>query len=618
MAGLCGIYNRTRNGDAKFHELVLKEMLEQINIHGDCFLDSQISSTLSIGKKTRGLFDQQPLAQFYNSYSIGTSGYISNLAELSPFPDSNNSINEPASVLLAKLYRKYGSDLFPLLNGVFLLVIYDHENRRLYIVPDRLGYKKTYYTLKDEYFAFSNDFDPLSKSFLKSYNINFSAIYDIINFNSILGDSTVIKEINLIPVGHYIKLSEENFQMIKYWDFPSDIPLYELEEKEIVAKTCNVIESCFRRLKHFINEDLQIYVPLSGGLDSRLCAGMLSNLGFDITALNAGTRYYPETEISKEVASALDVEWHFFDFLTYNFSELENHWDSYCNGNALMFNFVRFMPLFEYISKTNEPAVSVDGLGFDILLRAIFLIENIDISNRNLFFTAIRNNFAFSSYQTNRTVYEPQFAENIEKRVNDSIDDIFSLSQAKNSFEASREFYFKARSRRMVSSGNAFWESYTDFIYPGVDNDLFDHSIRIPPRLLKGGVVYRQAIDRLLPVLREVKWEKTQKKISEDCSKFELRFKKLYKQLQYKVSILSKGSIDLSSHRVSYDRFYRENENFRNWVNSKIFTENVRERGIYQIKGIENTLKQILSGHSLFKYINTIISIEKIFNKYFD
>ena len=592
-------------------------MLDCVHIHGESFNEYHKENRFSVGKKTRGLFDNYP---FYNNndFFIAVCGYISNLNELiiklnaAHLPDQGNPTG-----MIRQLFEHHVASLFSMLNGVFLLVIYDYTSKTLYVVPDRLGYKKTYYARHSGLIAFSNDFDAIAKGFLPSCEVNYSAIYDIINFNSIIGNATVVKEVELLPLGFYLEICNDDFHLKQFWEFPYALELYEISETELERKLCTKIGSVFNRLHALIKDCDDLYIPLSGGLDSRLCAGMLKKLGKDFKALNAGTPGFLETEISRSLAKTLSVDWKLFDFWAYDYDELEKKWDKYCNGNCLLFYFVRFSPLFYFISSNSYHSAAIDGLGFDILLRGIFLITDNEQS-REQFYQSIRRNFAFSSANINKILYTSEFSKAAEDRVLGSLDDFFTASNAANWYEASREFYFKARSRRLVSSGNAFWESFADFIYPGIDSELFDFAVRIPPEFLKTGYIYRKVIDQLLPNLSHIKWEKTNKRIKSYPLPIETSLKNFSKKIENRILKMSNGRLDTFTGKVSYDRYFRNNKNFYQWNMAKIDDVRLKERGIYHIEGLQSIIEKCLSGHNYYKYISMVISLEKIFNKYFD
>lgn len=615
MPGISGVFLHKNIGN-NLLDIMINSMLNKVSLTDDYIVDKLSNANVVLGKKCKGAINRTKIETYEERYTLLLDGYINNLYEL--LEESFRVATGSRSLLsvIGALYDKYGVSLFEKLNGVFLLAIHDHMNNSVIVCPDRLGYKKLYYFTDSVKTVFSSDYDAVVDQISGARSINKDAIWDIVNYNAIIGTSTILKNISLIKDGCYLYIDDENVKEIRYWSFPNRIEWRQDSEKEIVEETIEVIKHCFNRAIKQCADKKDIFIPLSGGLDSRLCVGLLSEKERNIKCLHVGTPMWEETRISRQIAEALGIDWELFDFKDYDFWELEKDWDLYNNGNATMMYFFRFYPMFKYSSMIPGLSIAVDGIGLDILLRGIFLLVDFNMSNRKDFYDAIRRQFTFADYEITDMIFSKEVATNIKKRSIEAVEEVLNQSEAANSIEATREFYFKVRSRKLVSSGNAFWEASQEFLFPGVDNELFDHCVTLSPKHFKGGPVYRKCLSSLLPQIAQIPWEKTGKPILRNVSRYEMRYKAFTNKLTRKLCRISKGMVDLSTNSVSYDRFYRQNDSFRKWADSIIFNKNSKMKEIYNIDGLHKVTKLQLKGTNLFRFINTAISIEKLFSKY--
>lgn len=75
-----------------------------------------------------------------------------------------------------------------------------------------------------------------------------------------------------------------------------------------------VVRKVFSRLVE-VADGRPIWVPLSGGLDSRLALSILKRMGYDnLHAFSYGADDNPESKVSKRVAASLDIDWHFVEY----------------------------------------------------------------------------------------------------------------------------------------------------------------------------------------------------------------------------------------------------------------------------------------------------------------
>ena len=110
-------------------------------------------------------------------------------------------------------------------------------------------------------------------------------------------------------LGSHVRLDVE-----RYYDFTSINEYYVPDVKELSDEFDRVLIRCFERLVA-LAAGRRIVVPLSGGWDSRLIVLMLTRLRYsNMSAFTYGRPGNVESEISKQIADSLDIEWHFVPY----------------------------------------------------------------------------------------------------------------------------------------------------------------------------------------------------------------------------------------------------------------------------------------------------------------
>jgi len=190
------------------------------------------------------------------------------------------------------------------IDGLYSMVM--KEKNEVYLIADKLGTKTIYYVPKSKLneFTFSTSINELLS--LTDKEIDLLAISDYLTFRTSLGNRTFFKDIKQIPAGCYLKISEGEYSLEKYWSIPfpkvRDISLekavfiFEALLKDIIRKN--------------VGSSKKVALLLSGGVDSTVLAVALNELGINFTAYTAhfSEVEYDELDFAERVANCLGVE----------------------------------------------------------------------------------------------------------------------------------------------------------------------------------------------------------------------------------------------------------------------------------------------------------------------
>lgn len=137
----------------------------------------------------------------------------------------------------------------------------------------------------------------------------------------VMDSRTLMPGVSQLQPGEILHWKDGSLSLSRYYRFLRTGWSSAGSEK-LMDELAEVMDHVFSRyVRHY--SDRKIYVPLSGGLDSRLILAMLIRHGHkDIVAFNYGRPGYIETETSRAVAESLNVPWIGMNYAEGNWHQL--------------------------------------------------------------------------------------------------------------------------------------------------------------------------------------------------------------------------------------------------------------------------------------------------------
>jgi asparagine synthase (glutamine-hydrolysing) len=222
------------------------------------------------------LSENKNVAVFVNGEIYNFKEIKSNLLKLLKFKTDSD-----CEVIL-HLYLKFGIDFLKEIRGMYLILIYDYEKRKIFFIRDRIGEKPIYFLKNDKKLTFCSEIKGFS--FLKDSNdsfINYDAIYRYLVFQYFLEPETPFKNIFKLPSGSYMEINLDNldFNIKEYWTYENSVA----DEKPEIELS-NQFEQSIKLLAEC--SDVPISVSLSGGIDSCLVCSVLKKNNINFTAFH--------------------------------------------------------------------------------------------------------------------------------------------------------------------------------------------------------------------------------------------------------------------------------------------------------------------------------------------
>ena len=208
------------------------------------------------------------------------------------------------AAITAKLYRNHGLDIISDLTGDFILIIEDKTERKLFIIRDKMGGRKLYYTFSNGNMIFSSKIKSLLSVPGISRDIDYFALESFLKFGYIIAPTTIFKSIKELGPGHLINSSKGDYKIVPYWNLDAGEEIREdrSEIQEILYK--KIEENIFVRIK--AKERIGIY--LSGGIDSNTLLAVISKfrnpLEIETMSIGYGEQYKDYHELNQARFSA--------------------------------------------------------------------------------------------------------------------------------------------------------------------------------------------------------------------------------------------------------------------------------------------------------------------------
>ncbi len=314
MCGLTGIFEYQRQTEIA-QELVHR-MNETIVHRGPDDEGIFVGPGIGLGFRRLSIIDlsggHQPISNEDGSIWVMLNGEIYNYPELRKemLEKGHTLTTRSDTETIVHLYEEYGEDCFARLRGMFAVVLWDSNQRKLLMARDRLGKKPLFYSADAKRVLFGSELKCLLAGDNLPRDMDPQALYDYFSFGYIPAPKTIYRSVRKVLPGHYIVVSGDgSLREQSYWK----LSFGETEEHS-EADWCE-------RLRHELCEatrirlmsDVPLGAFLSGGLDSSAVVATMARLmnqpvttcsiGFDVPE-------FDESKYARQVAEQFHTHHH--------------------------------------------------------------------------------------------------------------------------------------------------------------------------------------------------------------------------------------------------------------------------------------------------------------------
>ena len=360
MCGICGQLNFNDNVSSV---LSVAAMTESLKHRGPDALGFHAQGNTALGHRRLKIIDlseraHQPMIDAHLGLAIVYNGAVYNCDELRAQLEGKGyqffSCGDTEVIL--KAYHAWGEACVHRFNGMFAFAILHRDSGDLFLARDRLGIKPLYYARSKNTFRFASTLPALLVSTDIDTGIDPVALNYYMTFHSVVpAPRTIIKGVRKIPPGTTMNVRNDGtITENTYWNLSftpaDDEATYEFEDWKNLL-TVHLRKAAKRRLR----ADVPVGVLLSGGLDSSLLVGLLSEMG----QTNLNTFSIGFESVDGEAGN----EFEYSDYIASHYNTSHHK----IEGNAD--TVLTTMPAC--IKAMSEPMVSHDCIGFYLLSKTV-------------------------------------------------------------------------------------------------------------------------------------------------------------------------------------------------------------------------------------------------------
>lgn len=357
---MCGLAGEIRfNGTASAYHV--DKMLNKLAARGPDGRGVMAQANVCLGHQRLTIIDltaagAQPMHDAELGLTIVFNGCIYNYktlrAELEQLGHQFFSTSDTEVIL--KAYAQWQENCLARFNGMFAFAIWRRDDNSTFFARDRLGIKPLYYHHNPAGFWFASTLPALLQCAEVPQRLDPLALHQYMSFRAIVGGDTLFCKVHKLQPGHWLKVSAAgDINQGCYWQLHSRIDDSDRRSEQDWQEELK--QALFASAKRRLEADVPVGVLLSGGLDSSLLVGMLSELGqkqlhtFSIGFDNVAEEEGNEFKYSDIIAQHYDTR----------------HHKIFARHDTLL-NHLR--PCIDAMS---EPMVSHDVIGFYLLAQAV-------------------------------------------------------------------------------------------------------------------------------------------------------------------------------------------------------------------------------------------------------
>ncbi len=356
---MCGICGELRFNENDASPAKIEAAMKILHSRGPDAMGMFVQENAALGHRRLKIFDlskksQQPMIDSDLGLAVVYNGAIYNYKELRKELEEKGYrfFSTGDTEVLLKAYHAWGKKCVDRLNGMFAFGIWHRDTGRLVLGRDRLGIKPLYYSARPDRFNFASTLPALLAGGDVDTDIDPVALHHYMTFHSVVPPPhTLLKGVKKLPPATLMTVEPGGkLTLEKYWelDFTPDSEERNYSFDDWKARLRHELEQAVQRR---LAADVPVGVLLSGGLDSSLVVGLLSEAGQ--TGLNTFSIGF------ESVGEEKGDEFKYSDIIVDHFKTVHH---------KIEVDSARVLPSLERcVRAMSEPMVSHDCIGFYLL-----------------------------------------------------------------------------------------------------------------------------------------------------------------------------------------------------------------------------------------------------------
>lgn len=254
-------------------------------------------------------------------------------------------------------WESWGEACIEKLTGMFALVLWDENQKRLLAARDRVGIKPLYFMHDSERIALSSGAGVVADLRGRGREINPLALAYVMSLGYVPAPYSIWQGVEKLLPGHWLTWSADaGIKMQQYWS-PAD--------QTVAPHSITDWEKLYPQiLEEHLLSDVPIGLFLSGGIDSSSIAAGLRDLNQPLTALTIGfadSGAKDETHIAKQTARHLGLEHHIKPLYSNDVDALSRQVARFFDEPQSYSALMTMMAISEVAAKSYKVIMSGDG-----------------------------------------------------------------------------------------------------------------------------------------------------------------------------------------------------------------------------------------------------------------
>lgn len=617
MPGLIGYITHNPKPNAK---LTLKAMADLLQPEPRFARELYEDAPLGLGRISLGILNPQPQPVWNEDRTLAIilDGEFYNSSELKREAEgagyATGNLGDAQTALC--LYQNLGENFANILNGAFVLAIWDSLQHKLLIVNDRLGLYPLYYAQTAQGLVFASGVRALLADPTLPRCPDRIGIAQFLTFDHLLDDRTLLDAVKLLPQASLLTFQDERLQIRPYWklQYPNQHELREIDQD--VQRLNHLLEQAVRRQTR---DDLSKGLLLSGGLDSRMLLAELAETlpAGQLDTFTWGIPGCDDCRAATELAAIAKTRHHFYElrpeWLANKAEEAVRLTDGL--GNVINLHALAAAPQEGAISKVLFKGFLGDAM-FGFAVNRRFWA---DYDDQNAFRTHVLSHHDHGVITFDQPEHAALFTPDFQTAVGDAVFESYRAGMKRSGASqlATQRLYFDLTQRvpRMTINGVEVVRAYAAARLPFADYDLLDFSCQIPPGYtFERYIAYRAFTEKFARYAKVPNPTTGLPMIS--CARDVLLRGRNNLRWHLQARNLDKLIGPERRPYKDYNGWFRRE--LRGWVESLLLDSHSLDRGFFQPEYIRQVVSEQMAGKDLATHLGALLSLELWLRQYLD
>jgi asparagine synthase (glutamine-hydrolysing) len=278
MCGIAGIIDRKgREPDPS----LIRKMTEAMSHRGPDADGFFADGGIALGHRRLSIIDlsaaaNQPFADNSGRWVMVFNGELYNYQEVRRLMgDYVFRTNSDTEVIIAA-YAKWGVDCLSYFRGMFAIVIWDRQEKEIFMVRDPMGVKPLYYFLDNDRLLFASEVRAILATGLVKRRLDETALPDYFSYQSISYPHTMIEGVSQLEAGSWMTIKKGAIEKKRYWDVTN---ISKDEDMDAGLVRTRIRELLLQSVRRRLVSDVPVGAFLSGGIDSSAVVGLMAKAG---------------------------------------------------------------------------------------------------------------------------------------------------------------------------------------------------------------------------------------------------------------------------------------------------------------------------------------------------